>query len=133
MVNASLQTRRPQTVGLAFDLQPPSFCKRLFNAMKTHFDDLSGEAQMAIVDAILGVEVPVLSESAKNEIRDLAAISECPSCGETWCDGMVLYCCEVCGKDCCSECSDTCGEKNPVCENCVDQGYEDGYRQSRDA
>lgn len=58
--------------------------------------------------------------------------TECPSCGGDWCKGMVLYGCEVCGKDCCSQCSDTCGAHNPVCDECLDGGYEDGYRQSRD-
>lgn len=100
--------------------------------MVKNFNELSGEAQTAIVDAILGIEVPVLSEAAKNEIRDWATMSECPSCCATWCDGMVLYSCEVCGQECCSQCSDTCGEKNPVCDDCLDNGYEDGYRQSRD-
>lgn len=56
----------------------------------------------------------------------------CPSCAYPMCEGMVIYACEVCEADCCSECSDTCGEKNPVCNDCLDGGYEDGYRQSRD-
>lgn len=56
----------------------------------------------------------------------------CPSCGEPMCEGMVLYACEVCGKDCCSQCSDTCKEKSVVCDDCIAGGYEDGYRQSRD-
>lgn len=56
----------------------------------------------------------------------------CPMCGEPMCEGMVLYACEVCEKDCCSECSDTCKQKSVVCDDCIDGGYEDGYRQSRD-
>ena len=57
---------------------------------------------------------------------------KCPSCSGEMRDGMALYSCEICGKDCCSECSDTCAEKNPVCDECLESGYEDGYRQSRD-
>lgn len=59
--------------------------------------------------------------------------NKCESCEYPMCEGMVQYLCEVCDKPCCSECSDTCGEKNPVCNDCVDDGYEDGYRQSRDS
>jgi hypothetical protein len=56
----------------------------------------------------------------------------CPLCDGEMTEGMVLYSCENCGQDCCSQCSDTCAEKNPVCDGCLDAGYEDGYRQSRD-
>ena len=68
---------------------------------------------------------------SQDKVVETEAVS-CPSCGGEMVPGMCLYSCEVCGEDCCSECSDTCGQKNPVCESCLDSGYEDGYRQSRD-
>ena len=40
--------------------------------MGKDFAELSGEAQSAIVDAVLDIDVPNLSESAKDEIRDWA-------------------------------------------------------------
>ena len=61
----------------------------------------------------------------------MAIPEECPTCGPMD-EGAVLYKCEVCGRDCCTECSDTCAKKNPVCNRCLEGGYEDGYRQGRD-
>jgi hypothetical protein len=73
------------------------------------------DQDQTIVDVLKNADLPV-----------------CPSCSGKISEGMVLYSCEVCRKYCCSECSDTCAEKNPVCEDCLAGGYEDGYRQSRD-
>lgn len=41
------------------------------------------------------------------------------------CEGMVLYACEVCERDCCSQCSDTCKANSVVCDDCIDGGYMD--------
>lgn len=42
----------------------------------TEFSKLNREAQMAIVDTMLGVEVKYLSESVREEIRNWAMIDE---------------------------------------------------------
>lgn len=44
--------------------------------MGKHFSELSDEACNAIVDATLGEEVPNLSESAKDEIREWASLTD---------------------------------------------------------
>lgn len=72
-------------------------------------------------------------DSDNRSFRVSETKTKCESCDYPMCDGMVQYLCEVCDKPCCTACSDTCGEKNPVCEDCLAGGYEDGFRQSRDS
>ncbi len=58
--------------------------------MGKHFSELSDEARSAIVDAVLDIDVPNLSESAKDEIRDWAT-QEVPDhllCENPCCDAL---------------------------------------------
>ena len=45
---------------------------------------------------------------------------KCANCGYDMCEGMAVYACEVCGKDCCSECTDNWGICSVICRECDD-------------
>ena len=55
----------------------------------------------------------------------------CPSCGGETGHGTMVYSCELCGKDCCTMCSDTTSKHAVVCDDCLDGGYDDGWTQGR--
>lgn len=50
---------------------------------------------------------------------------QCQSCHRELANGEQQYSCEVCNKDCCTACSDSCGRKDVVCNACLDSVCDD--------
>lgn len=50
---------------------------------------------------------------------------QCQSCHRELTNGEQQYSCEVCNKDCCTACSDSCGRKDVVCNACLDSVCDD--------
>ena len=50
---------------------------------------------------------------------------QCQSCHRELANGEQQYSCEVCNKDCCTACSDSCGRRDVVCDACLDSVCED--------
>lgn len=42
----------------------------------------------------------------------------CPSCRRVLAAGEYVYGCEVCGKECCTACTDTTDQHAVVCDDC---------------
>lgn len=55
--------------------------------------------------------------------------TRCPSCRRSLCEGAGIYACELCGEDCCTSCSDTTAKHSVVCDDCLEDGYDDGWTQ----
>ena len=44
--------------------------------------------------------------------------TKCPSCQRVLLEGEQIYRCEVCGKECCTACTDTTGTNAVICDDC---------------
>lgn len=47
--------------------------------------------------------------------------NECPNCGRKLGEGEQTYSCEVCGRQCCTACTDTTGKHEVICDLCIDE------------
>lgn len=48
-------------------------------------------------------------------------LPKCPNCSCGICPGAQIYVCEVCEKECCTQCTETTKTHQVICETCLEK------------